>query len=191
MLYLLQEIINKCHKNILLRFFVGGIESLIHKNGFIPFAKDLKAMLGKHHFELIPEKAYDEYMSILEEGDICLEPFPFGCSNIVADSLYLRKPLITFEGNRWYNRIGSQMLRAVGLEELIAKSAEDYSRLTLRLIHDEQYRLKIQEELKQVDLNKTIFNSDSEKSFKKAVDFLIKNHEKLKLESSRKPILVH
>ena len=190
MLYILQEIINKSEKNILFRFFVGGSESLIHKNGFIPFAKDLKSMLGKDHFELIPKKPYDEYMALMEEGDICLESFPFGGSNSAADSLYLRKPLITFEGNKWYNRIGSQMLRAVGLEELIAKSAEDYTRLTLRLIHDEQYRLKIQEELKQVDLNKTIFNSDSKTSFKKAVDFLIKNHEKLKLESSRKPILI-
>jgi predicted O-linked N-acetylglucosamine transferase (SPINDLY family) len=104
--------------------------------------------------------------------------------------LYLRKPTVTFEGNKWYNRIGSQMLRVVGLEELIAKSAEEYIRLTLKLIDDEQYRLSIQEKLKQADLNSTIFSSDSKNYFKKAIDFLIENHERLKHETSRKPIRI-
>jgi predicted O-linked N-acetylglucosamine transferase (SPINDLY family) len=82
------------------------------------------------------------------------------------------------------------MLRSVGLEELIAKSADEYTRLTLKLIHDERYRLKTQDKLKQVDLNKTIFNADSKKYFRKAIDFLIENHEQLKREKSRKPLII-
>ncbi len=190
MLCLLKEIINQSQKSILFRFFVGGIESLVQKNGFIPFALDLESILGKEHFEIIPGKPYDEYMGLMEEGDICIESYHFGGSNIVADSLYLRKPLITFEGNRWYNRIGSQMLRSLGLAELIAKTAEDYTHLTLKLIHDDKYRLKIQDRLTQADLNQTIFNSDRKNSFKKAIDFLIKNHETLRRQPSNKPIII-
>jgi predicted O-linked N-acetylglucosamine transferase (SPINDLY family) len=82
------------------------------------------------------------------------------------------------------------MLRSVGLEELIAKSADEYTRLILRLIHDDRYRLKTQDKLKQADLNKTIFNSDTKKYFRKAIDFLIENHEQLKREISRKPLVI-
>lgn len=190
MLCTLKEIIDKSQKKLLFRFFAGGIESLVQKNNFIPFAKDLESILGKDHFELIPGKPYDEYMALMEEGDIFIESYHFGGSNTVADSLYLRKPTVTFEGNRWYNRIGSQMLRSVGLEELIAKTAEEYTRLTLRLIHDDRYRLKTQDKLKRTDLNKTIFHSDNKKYFRKAIDFLIENHEQLKRENSRKPIRI-
>jgi predicted O-linked N-acetylglucosamine transferase (SPINDLY family) len=184
----LKEIVIESKKDILFRLFSGG--ALTRKNDFIPFARDLEALLGKECVELVLAKPYDEYMALMEEGDICIESYHFGGSNIVADSLYLRKPTVTFEGNKWYNRIGSQMLRVVGLEELIAKSAEEYIRLTLKLIHDEQYRLSIQEKLKQADLKGTIFSSDSKNYFKKAIDFLIENHEQLKRETSRKPIRI-
>ncbi len=184
----LKEIAKRSEKDILFRFFSGG--ALMRKNDFIPFAKDLASLLGREHIELIPAKPYDEYMALLEEGDICLESYHFGGSNTVVDSLYLRKPTITFEGDKWYNCIGSQMLRVVGLEELVAKNAEDYIRLTVKLIHDDRYRLSIQEKLHQVDLTRTIFSSDSKYYFKKAVDFLIENRERLKRENSRKPIRI-
>jgi predicted O-linked N-acetylglucosamine transferase (SPINDLY family) len=71
-------------------------------------------------------------MALMEEGDICIDASHFGGSNTMADSLYLRKPTVAFEGNKWYNRIGSQMLRVVGLEELIAKNAEQYIQLNLK-----------------------------------------------------------
>jgi predicted O-linked N-acetylglucosamine transferase (SPINDLY family) len=185
----LKEILKKSEKDILFRFFAGG--ALMRKNDFIPFARDLASILGKEHVEVIPAKSYDEYMALMEEGDICLESYHFGGSNTVVDSLYLRKPTVTFEGNKWYNRIGSQMLRTVGLEALIARSAEDYISLTLKLIHDDRYRLSVCEKLNQVDLSSTIFSSKSKYSFKKAIDFLIENHEQLKRENSRKPIRIH
>lgn len=184
----LRNIIKRSTKDILFRFFPG--HTLLIKNDVIPFAKDLEAVLGKAHFELVLNQYYDDYMVFMEEGDICIESSPFGGSNIIVDSLYLRKPTVTFEGNKWYNRIGSQMLRSVGLSELIATSAEDYISLTLRLIHDDEYRIGIQEKLKQADLDRTIFSTDSKQYFKKAIDFLIENHEKLKRSRSRKPLLI-
>jgi predicted O-linked N-acetylglucosamine transferase (SPINDLY family) len=185
----LKEIIKRSKKYLIFRFFSGG--GLMRKNDFLPFAKDLESILGKDRIELVPAKPYEEYMALMEEGDICIDAYHFGGSNTIVDSLYLRKPTVTFEGNKWYNRIGSQMLRVVGLEELIAKGAQDYMRLTLKLIHDDQYRLSIQEKLQQVDLNRTIFSTESQGYFKKAVDFLIENHEQLKGETSSEPIRVN
>jgi hypothetical protein len=182
---ILREIINKSQKKLLFRFFSGGT---LRGNSFIPFVKDLESILGENNIQVIPYQPYNDYMTIMEEGDISIDPYHFGGSNIMSDSLFLRKPSVSFEGKKWYNRIGSQMLREVGLNELITNNKQDYINTILRLIHDNNYRLNIQEKLNKVDLNETIYKSNNKKYFKKAVDYLIKNHEKLKQQKDKKPI---
>jgi predicted O-linked N-acetylglucosamine transferase (SPINDLY family) len=189
MLSLLKKIINNAKKPLLFRFFSGG--ALIRKNDFIPFQKDLESILGKDNFELVAVKPYDEYMEMMEEGDLCIESYHFGGCNIVADSLYLRKLMVTFEGNKWYNRIGSQMLRTIGFDELITRNYEDYMKVVLKLIHDDDYRLQLEERLQKVDLESTVFANESKGYFKKAIAYLIANHNKLQLEESKKPIIIN
>ncbi|MBZ8180260.1 O-linked N-acetylglucosamine transferase family protein [Oscillatoria salina] len=190
MLSLLSEIIRQSKRKIFFRFFTSGVDTLARKNGFIPFKQDLESLLGKDRFEIIPAKPYEEYMELMELGDISLDSYHFGGYNTVKESLYLRQPIVTFEGNKWYNRIGSQMLRAIGLEELIATSAREYMRLTLRLIHEDPYRTIIQQKLHQVNLDETIFSSESKIYLKKAIDLLIEKHSQLQAENSQKPIKI-
>lgn len=185
---LLQKIAEQAEKAILFRFFSGG--ALLRKNDFLPFAKDLEEYLGKERVELIPAKPYDEYMTLMLEGDICIEACHFGGCNTVADSLYLRMPIVTFEGDKWYSRIGSQMLRTVGLSELIAETAEEYIQRILKLIHDEAYCTNLRDKLKQLDLNQTIFSKADKQYFKKAIKFLIENHETLRQEGAKTPIRI-
>lgn len=183
-----KEIVELAGRDIIFRFFSGS--SLIRESHFIPFEREIKSILGESQVDVVPNKSYEEYMAMMEEGDICLDSYPFGGCNTMADSLYLRKPIVTFEGTKWYNRIGSYMLRSVGLEELIATNVQDYTNLTLKLIQDDEYRLGIQERLRQIDLNQTIFNSEAKEYFKKAIAFLIENHEQLKTENSQEPIFI-
>jgi len=189
MVCVLREIIERSPQEILLRFFCGN--SLMAKNDFLPFAQSLESVLPANSFDVVPGKVYDEYMAVMEEGEICLEPHHFGGSNIIADSLYLRKPTITLEGGRWYNRIGSQMLRLVGLSELVCTTKEDYINLTLKLIGDRAYRHQIQEKLNQADLGQTIFNSECQHYFKQAIDFIIQNRDRLQNEDSKQPIIIN
>ena len=184
------KILKESKKKIRFRFFVSRLDSLGKKNAFIPLSKDLNSILGKNNFELITSQTYEDYMILMEEGDICLDTYHFGNSYTIAENLYLRKPVITLLGNKWYNRISSQMLRQVGLSKLVTTSPQQYIDLALKLIHDNQYRTTIEHRLKQVDLNQTIFNSNSKKYFKKAIDFLIHNHKQIKTKKSRKPIRI-
>ncbi|MEC4893005.1 MAG: hypothetical protein SAL07_06365 [Oscillatoria sp. PMC 1051.18] len=184
----LQEIATKSEKEILFRFFSGV--ALLRKNDFLPFQQNVEAMLGKERVEVVTPKPYQEYMSLMEEGKICIEAYHFGGSNTVADSLYLRKPTVTWSGKKWYNRIGAQMLRTVGLEELIANSKKEYIYLILKLIHDDRYRVQIQEKLQQVDLSSTVFSSENKPYFKKAINFLVANHQQLQEEKSREAIII-
>lgn len=188
MLCILGEILRGASKQLVFRFFSGG--SLLWKNEYLPFVRTLESALGKEHVEVIPARPYEEYMALMEEGDLCLESHPFGGSNVVADSLHLRLPIVTFEGRRWYNRIGSQMVRAAGFAELVAENEKEYIRLALRMIHDDPYRESIRGRLEAADLQRTVFGSGDKYSFRQAVDWLIENHERLKSEGSRQPIRI-
>ncbi len=183
----LRTIIEKSQKPILFRLFSSGI---LHNSSFVVFAKDVTEFLGAENVEVLEGKAYTDYMEIMEEGDLTLDPVHFGGSNIVADSLYLRNLVVAVEGDKWYSRIGCQMLRSVGLEDLIVTNLNDYVDITLRLIHDDTYRLNLQKRLAQVNLKKTIFNSEAKFYFKKSIDFLIKNHDSLKADLSNQPIII-
>ena len=184
----LRELIGRSPRKILLRLFASA--SLDRRNDYLPFVRDLHALLGAGNVEVRHAMAYRDYMALMEEGDLGIDSYPFGGCNTVADSLHIRKLMVTYEGDRWYNRIGSRMLRMVGLPELAATSEEDYLSTTLRLIADDPYRASLQERLDRADLDATIFNRAEARDFRKAVDYLVENHDRLRGETDRSAIRI-
>ena len=184
----LQEILQRSSRPLLLRFFSGAFLSF--RNGYIPFERNLHALLGADNAELVNYMPYAEYMALLEEGDFAIDAFHFGGSNSLADCFYLRQPAIAWEGTTWYNRIGPFLLRSLGMEETIATNREEYVALVLKLVEDEEYRLQLRQQLQQVDLDRTIFSDESKGYFKKAIAFLLENHERLQQQTDRTPIWI-
>ena len=92
-----------------LRFFVGS--SLVRQNDFLPFARDMAAFFGPGQAEVVPERPYPQYMAIMEQGDMSLEAYSFGGGNTVLDSLFVGRPMVTYQGDKFYNRVGSHALR--------------------------------------------------------------------------------
>lgn len=182
----LAELIKRLTKPVRLRLFVGA--SLNRQNDYLPFLRDLRGLLGPANVEIVRELPYREYMSLLEEGDLGIDSYPFGGCNTVADSLYLRKPIVCREGDVWYNRIGPAMLRMVGLPELIASTGEEFVEIALRLIHDDEFRAGLQQRLDRADLAATIFNRSEARSFRRAVDYLVENREQLRQDPDHSPI---
>ena len=82
------------------------------------------------------------------------------------------------------------MLRMVGEDGLIATSDAEYVDLIVRLIHDDALRAASGERIRKADLNGTIFDRADAKYFRKAIDYLIANHEHLAKEKERKPIRI-
>src|SRR5205807_2891333 len=119
----------------------------------------LRAALGETvALDVWQQLDYGQYMRFMEEGDLTLDSFHFAGCNTIADSLFLRKPTVVWQGDKWYNRIGPAMLRLVGLDEFICTSEDEYIATALRLIHDESFRKSISARLKAVDLDETIFS---------------------------------
>ena len=189
MLRTLGKLLKQVHRPVRFRFFPAVLDI---QNGYLPFLAEVCAALSGTSavLEIMPSLRYADYMGLMEEGDLALDCFHFAGCNTVADSLSLGKPTVVWEGDKWYNRIGASMLRLAGLEELIGRSEEEYLEKALRLIHDDQWRESLTAKLQAADLDATVFSDAAGESFRRAMEFLISNHERLKSEPSRKPIRI-
>jgi hypothetical protein len=184
----LKEIVDRSKRPLRLRIFVGA--SLLESASYIPFARELKTLLPDIPMDVITDLQYAEYMALMEEGDLSIDSYPYGGCNTIADSLFLRKPIVTWEGQRWCDRIGSQMLRQVGLSELAATSESEFVERALRLIGDDSYRSEIATRLERADLNATIFSAADAKYFRKGVEYVMEHHEELQSRPDRSPIVI-
>lgn len=183
------KLIDQLHRPVRLRFFPAVLDSA---NSFMPFMAAVREALGGRAviLDIKPFLRYPEYMAQMEEGDLTLDTFHFGGCNVAADSLFIGKPFVAWQGDKWYNRISSAMLRRAGLPELICNTEEEYLATSLRLIHDDRWREELTARIRGVDLMGTVFGDVEASSFQRAVDYLIANHDRLKSEPGRKPIRI-
>ena len=76
-------------------------------------------------------------------------------------------------------------MKKLSLEMLVAKTPTEYTQLAIKLINNQNFRTEIQKRMKQIDLSKIVFQSDNGQDFKKAIDFLLQNHEHLQKDASK------
>lgn len=152
------------------RVFIGA--SAYRQNDYLPFVRDMRNMLADS-VEIHANLEYPEYMARMEEGDLTLDSFHFGGCNIVSDSLFLRKPIVTWRGTKWYNRIGSRMLEMVGMKHWAATYEDEYIIKACNLISFEKRRDNVARLLEKVDLDATIYSTDDAKFFVSAVEKII------------------
>lgn len=183
------KLIDGLHRPVRLRFFPAVLDAA---NSYIPFVSAVREALGGRAvtLEIKPFLRYPEYMAQMEEGDLTLDTFHFGGCNVCADSLHVGKPFVAWQGDKWYNRISSAMLRRVGLNDLICTNETEYLDTSLRLIHDDRWREELTARVRAADLASTVFSDAEASSFGRAVDYLMANHERLKSEPGRKAIRI-
>jgi predicted O-linked N-acetylglucosamine transferase (SPINDLY family) len=73
---------------------------------------------------------------LLSVGDIYLDSFPFGGVNSLIDPLELGIPVIAWEGQTFRARMGSSLLRAIGVDELVAADEAGYLAIATTLAND-------------------------------------------------------
>ena len=185
----LQTIIKWSDKKIIFRFFGG--DACNRFNNYIPLKNELISILGQEHVELIPHTPGQKYMEMLETGDITIASYPSGGYNSLINSLFLGKPVIVREGNKAYNRIDAAVLRRLDLDELISYNRDEYIDKIVNLINDDEYRKLLTSKINNMNLKSLLFRDDEAKYFKKAIDYLIENHDKLQQDNSRNPIIIN
>ena len=162
---------------LIFRMFPGiGSGLLLHSTA----REEAKAILGDETVEVWGLLSYQEYMSVLEEGDFFLDSFPFGGCNTVMDALSLGKPILTLRGTRWHNRIGPAHLEVLGLSDLVASDVQAYVEQAVKMAIDSNYLQVLYEQVARANVKNLLLESERGISeFKPAFEYLINHHESL------------
>ena len=83
---------------------------------------------------------FQEHLAVYRQVDIGLDPFPMNGGTTTVEALWMGTPVITLAGERFIERMGTSLLTAVGLEEMIVQSPEEYFNKAVDLAQDEERR---------------------------------------------------
>jgi predicted O-linked N-acetylglucosamine transferase (SPINDLY family) len=79
-----------------------------------------------------------DYLELYHRIDVGLDPFPFGGGRTTCDALWMGVPVVSLVGATAVGRGGASILFSVGLEELIAQSADEYVQIGADLARDSE-----------------------------------------------------
>jgi hypothetical protein len=155
MLRMLDTAARDSGKRVKLQIFAGGAAT--NRCGFGAYLDAVGAAMSSCEVVVYPHLDYPHYMAQLERGDFAVDCTPFAGSNTVSDNLWLRKPVVALEGDRWFNRIGPAMLRAVGLDALVATNPHEFVGLITDMIRHGHVREAFADQLAAVDLGERLY----------------------------------
>jgi protein O-GlcNAc transferase len=89
-----------------------------------------------------------DYLHHAAEVDILLDAFPFSGHTTSCEYLWMGVPVVTFRADRPAGRVTASILHALGLEELIANSPEEYLARARRLAGDRARLTQLRQELR-------------------------------------------
>jgi predicted O-linked N-acetylglucosamine transferase (SPINDLY family) len=95
-----------------------------------------------------PHQKYTEYMRIIADCDMFINPFPYGNTNGIADMALLGMPGICKAGPELAEHIDVGMFKLIGLPDwCVAWSIDDYIAATLRMAHNHHERWMLSKQL--------------------------------------------
>jgi protein O-GlcNAc transferase len=77
-----------------------------------------------------------DHLARIGNADLFLDTLPYNAHVTASDALWAGIPVLTCLGSSFSSRVAASLLRAVGLDELITHSLEDYEALALELANN-------------------------------------------------------
>jgi protein O-GlcNAc transferase len=77
-----------------------------------------------------------EHLARHRLADLFLDTLPYNAHTTASDALWAGLPVLTCAGSTFAGRVAGSLLRAVGLDELVTASLEEYEALALQLARD-------------------------------------------------------
>jgi predicted O-linked N-acetylglucosamine transferase (SPINDLY family) len=91
---------------------------------------------------------HDEYLNLVRISDIVLETFPFGSCNSSLEAFSLSKPVVTLPSDIINGRFTLGFYKFMGINDVIAKSKNDYIDIVSKLTMDKKFYDKISNDIK-------------------------------------------
>ncbi len=83
-----------------------------------------------------PRVAQEDHLARHQVADLFLDTFVVNAHTTASDALWAGVPVLTLPGRQFASRVGASLVSAMGLPELIAKSAANYEARALELASD-------------------------------------------------------
>jgi len=97
----------------------------------------------------LPRMNHDAYLQVNLSCDVMLDTLYWSGGNTSLDALACALPVVTLPGEFMRGRQSYAMLKAMGLDELIARDRNDYVAIALRLGNDDAWREEIRQRIAQ------------------------------------------
>ena len=92
--------------------------------------------VGEDRIAFLPRVAAGEYMGLYNTVDITFDTFPYGGGTTTFDSLWMGVPVVAAVGETPVSRSAAGILAALGLDDWIAPSADDFVALAVARASD-------------------------------------------------------
>ncbi|MFC6276270.1 peptide transporter [Psittacicella hinzii] len=154
----LRQIIEKSKKKIHFHFLIGQAIGLTH----IHVQNIIHRALGKENCTVYEHQNYKDYMRVMSKCDMFLNPFPFGNTNGIVDTITAGLAGVCKTGPEVYEHIDDGLFHYLGFPEwTIAKTTDEYVAAALRMIENPRERLNIAAECSGPDKVNKLFQGDA------------------------------
>jgi len=100
-----------------------------------------------------------EHLARHQVADLFLDTLPYNAHTTASDALWAELPVLTCVGNTFPGRVAASLLNAIGLNELITFSQEEYESLAIALANHPQKLQQIKDRLHANRLTQPLFNT--------------------------------
>jgi predicted O-linked N-acetylglucosamine transferase (SPINDLY family) len=78
----------------------------------------------------------EQYLARMALADLFLDTLPYNAHSTAVDALWAGVPVLTVQGTAFAGRVAASALNAIGMPELVTRSAGEYEATALRLARD-------------------------------------------------------
>ena len=107
-----------------------------------------------------PRVGAAEYRARCRLADLYLDTLPYNGHGTASDMLWAGLPVLTCAGSTFAGRVAGSLLHAVGLQELVTASLEEYQALALNLARGDRLLADLRARLKRNRASAPLFDTD-------------------------------
>jgi predicted O-linked N-acetylglucosamine transferase (SPINDLY family) len=102
----------------------------------------------------------EEHLARMRAADLFVDTLPYNAHSTASDALWAGVPVLTCMGEAFAGRVAASLLNAIGLEELVTATQEQYEALAVELATRPERLGQIRKKLEKNRLAKPLFDTE-------------------------------